>query len=125
MMKRTRTLKSSSNPCKLDKVKRSIKWSTMAATDRNSLYKWIYERNQTAAKRIEGEIRAAINLLKDLPKMGAEYDIKGVRKHPVSNTEFTVFYAIVDADIVVLRVLHQSQNIPLVNFTDENGSWLM
>jgi len=88
-------------------------------------YKWLHDKNRSAAKSIDGKIRASITLLKDNPKMGVAYKIQGVRKHPVKNTEFTVFYTIEGLDVIVLRVLHQSQDIPLVRFTDDGGDWLM
>jgi len=102
-----------------------IEWSGLAIIDRDSLYQWLYEKNKSAAKRIEGKIRGAITLLKDAPGMGSAYDIKGVRKHPIQGTEFTVFYTIEGNSIVILRVLHQSLDVPSVRFTDDGGRWLM
>jgi len=60
-----------------------IEWSGLAIIDRDSLYQWLYEKNKSVAKRIEGN------------------------------------------SIVILRVLHQSMDVPSVRFTDDGGRWLM
>ncbi len=94
-----------------------LKWSKQSVKDMKSLYVWIYERNKQAAKRIRKKIEEVALLLTEMPEMGVSYEDQGVRKHPVQGTEFTIFYLLKGKSIVVLRVRHQSLEVP--RFVDD------
>jgi len=91
---------------------RSLEWSRRAMGDMDALYEYIKKENPKAAKQTHKRIEGAADLIAGMPKMGAVGRYRGTLEHPVSKTNYTIIYKEINQVLVIVRVLHQSKQLP-------------
>ncbi|WP_153555270.1 type II toxin-antitoxin system RelE/ParE family toxin [Roseimaritima sediminicola] len=93
---------------------RSLRYHSLFDTDVLSAADWYDERQSNLGSDFVNRVRTAVNRLTDDPerRTSAEY---GVRYWPVERFPYVVFYDLIQLEILVLGVMHTSQ---------ESGKWL-
>lgn len=87
-------------------------WSAFALSDRDTIFTYIEADNPLAAILVDERIVAAVRRLIDFPESGRVGRIAGTRELVISGTPYIAAYAVKDATIRVLRVLHGAQEWP-------------
>lgn len=89
-----------------------LKWSTRALDQYAEQITYLALRNPDAAETIEKRLEDALDNLSVFPKMGKAGRVEGTFERIVKNTPLVVVY-IIDIDaIVILNILHTSQDYP-------------
>ncbi len=92
-----------------------VTWTKTALNDADGLVEPLMEMNPDAAVRAAQAIRQAGNGLSQNPKRGTMVQgAPGVRKLrvPFGQYGFVIHYAILEDEVVILRVYHARQNRP-------------
>ncbi|MDX8398874.1 MAG: type II toxin-antitoxin system RelE/ParE family toxin [Gallionellaceae bacterium] len=89
-----------------------LEWSKRAIEDMDSLYEYIKKENPKAAKETHERIESAADLIAGMPSMGTVGRYRKTLEHPVSKTDFTIIYKEIKQVLVIVRVLHQSRQLP-------------
>jgi plasmid stabilization system protein ParE len=90
-------------------------WTKPALNDIEQLISYLLEVNPEVAQQIAQSIRKAGDSLSSNPKRGVMVqDVNGVRKLrvPFGRSSFVIHYAVLDDEVVILRVYHGRQNRP-------------
>jgi len=88
-------------------------WTETAREDLVSIREYIAEENPSAARRVAGRIREAVNKLTDQPRLGRPVSHHEVRKLTISGFPYVVYYLHHEsADAVfVVRVMHDARQV--------------
>ena len=89
-----------------------LTWSAFALSDRDAIFTYIEADNPAAAVLIDERIAAAARRLLDFPASGRVGRIAGTRELVINGTPYVAAYAITDATVRILRVLHGAQEWP-------------
>lgn len=89
-----------------------LTWSAFALSDRDAIFRYIEADNPAAAILIDERIVAAARRLLDFPASGRVGRIAGTREVVINGTPYVAAYAITDATVRILRVLHGAQEWP-------------
>lgn len=85
-----------------------IFWTQSARQSRNALVEYIANDNIHAALELDTRISVAASRLADFPQLGKMGRIEGSREL-VIHKHYILVYDIVEEDIVILAILHTSQ----------------
>ncbi len=98
---------------------RQITRSTLAESDYRAIIEYLLEYSEPAADKFANDLTSRLRMIADQPRMGRERDdlASGVRSTVVGR--YVVFYRYSDVEMVVLRIIHGSRDIPRV--FDEAG----
>ena len=85
-----------------------------AEADLDAIFRYLWERNPTAAARVQETIGAQVRLLADQPGLGRPGRTSGTRELVITSTPYIVAYAVDQAHqtVYILRVLHGAQKWP-------------
>lgn len=89
----------------------SILWGEDAVTDLRTIINFIQQRNPSAAEGILDEIEDRVDQLSSFPRQGRPGRVSGTRELVVEPT-YVVVYTESESEVVILRVLHTSQQWP-------------
>ena len=89
-----------------------IRWTDEAQADFAGQIAWIYERNPAAAERVAEDVLASIELLEAFPHRGRTGRREGTRELATRHRPYVVVYKVLEAGVVILRVLHGAQLWP-------------
>jgi toxin ParE1/3/4 len=89
-----------------------LRYTETALIEVNEIFSYISDRNAPAAKRVVARIERTIQNLVDFPEMAQEADEAGVRRMPVAQYPFIVFYTVEADEIVILHVRHGARRWP-------------
>ncbi|NSY46882.1 type II toxin-antitoxin system RelE/ParE family toxin [Agrobacterium tumefaciens] len=89
----------------------SIEWGADALDDLDKITEFIQKRNPPAAERTLAAIEEKVEQLSSFPKMNKAGRVAGTRELVVKST-YVVVYTEDEKEIVILRVLHGSQQWP-------------
>lgn len=89
-----------------------LTWSAFALLDRDTIFTYIEADNPAAAILIDERIVAAARRLLDFPASGRVGRIAGTRELVINGTPYVAAYAINEATVRILRVLHGAQEWP-------------
>ncbi|WP_309762883.1 type II toxin-antitoxin system RelE/ParE family toxin [Agrobacterium pusense] len=89
-----------------------LTWTAFALSDRDAIFTYIEADNPAAAILIDERIVAAARRLLDFPASGRVGRIAGTRELVINGTPYVAAYAITDATVRILRVLHGAQEWP-------------
>lgn len=98
-------------------MKRKSTVHPRADLDLAQQYLYLLERNPDAAERFKEAIRAAIKRVRSDPNYGANLNLEGFESldlrfyRPEGFDKYLVIYQVLDDRVVVLRVLHGSQDL--------------
>jgi plasmid stabilization system protein ParE len=90
----------------------NVVWLPAAETTRDRQLDYVAERNPTAAVRLGDAIARSVARLGERPYLGRMGRVAGTRELVVPRTPFIVIYRIETETVLILRVLHSSQNYP-------------
>lgn len=87
------------------------KLTVRAVDDFRGIYDYtLMKFGETQADRYTGALEAFLGTLSKMPAMGRDYDaVPGVMR--ISFQSHTVFYALRDGGILVVRILHQQMDL--------------
>jgi len=90
-----------------------IAWLTKAQYDLNSIDNYYSEvASKTVSAKILKRIVTSAKLLKENPYMGSASDDEDILEWYVPKTSYTLPYRVINNEIQILRVFHQSQDKP-------------
>jgi toxin ParE1/3/4 len=94
-----------------------VRWSQTALAQLDEIFRYIYERNRSAALSVTKRVEELAALLGEFPLIGHLTDEADVRILPVVRYPFMIFYTIDDAagEVVILHVRHTAQEPPQVS----------
>lgn len=88
-----------------------LEWRQTAIEDRDRIMDYIAQDNPLAALELDEEIESKATSLVDHPKLYKQGRVKGIREMVVRPNYVVVYQETAEA-IVILRVLHASQQWP-------------
>ncbi len=89
-----------------------IQWTDEAKADFSGFTKWLHERNPYAAERVAEDVLASIEILEQFPFSGRAGRIAGTRELVIGKRSYIVVYRVIDAAVIILRVLHGARLWP-------------
>jgi toxin ParE1/3/4 len=89
-----------------------ILWSPQARQDLREIYLYLSADNPTAARALHKQIKQAVALLKENPRIGRPGRVPGTRELVVSGTSYIVPYQIREKRLELLRVYHAARKWP-------------
>lgn len=89
-----------------------IEWLPEAVRNRQDQLDYIGERNPMAAVQLGDAIEEAVDRLASFPEIAPSGRVVGTRELAVSRTPYTLVYRVETSCVVILRLLHGSQNWP-------------
>jgi toxin ParE1/3/4 len=89
-----------------------LTWSAFALSDRDAIFTYIEADNPAAAVLIDERIIAAARRSLDFPASGRVGRIAGTRELVINGTPYVAAYAVTEATVRILRVLHGAQEWP-------------
>lgn len=88
----------------------NIRYSRRALSQLASLHEYLQERNPAAADDVTASIRRTISRLRELPLLGKPSDETDVHVVIEPEYRYRVFYRVEGKQVLVIRVLHGSQD---------------
>jgi toxin ParE1/3/4 len=94
----------------------TVRWTARARLQLLSIRDYVATRNLAAAERIGQTLKAAVELLKDLPNAGRAGTAEGTREWVVRGMPYIIVYELREeiGELHVLGVFHQRQKRPSV-----------
>jgi plasmid stabilization system protein ParE len=87
-----------------------ITYSPRAVADLTAIADYLVERSPQGALAVERRIREVVDRLAEFPGMGREVaQRKGVRVMPLGRYPYSIFYAAIDDELLVLHIRHASR----------------
>jgi toxin ParE1/3/4 len=101
-------------------VRRVIR-TPAAGQDYRDILEYLADHSEQAAERFAEEVADRIRLLSTQPRIGRPRDdlAPGVRSIVIG--QYILFYRASDSEVVVLRILHGSRDIPRVFGDPDSG----
>ncbi len=98
---------------------RQITRSTLAESDYRAIIEYLLNHSEPAADKFARDLTSRLRMVADQPRMGRVRDdlASGVRSIVVGR--YVIFYRHSDDEIIVIRIIHGSRDIPRV--FDEAG----
>jgi toxin ParE1/3/4 len=93
----------------------TVVFTQRAIIDMEELHAYIARRSPSNAHSVLTRIRRAINRLAPFPQSGRVGRLDGTRELVVSGLPYIAIYEVQDERVVVLRVMHTSQQWPQVD----------
>lgn len=90
----------------------TIVFAQRAITDMEEIHAYIARRSPSSAHSVLARIRRAINRLDLFPQSGRVGRLAGTRELVVSGVPYLAIYEVQDDRVVVVRVVHTSQQWP-------------
>ncbi len=89
-----------------------LRFTADALAHLQSIHEFLAARNESAARRIASDIRAAAARLCDFPELGRKGDVAGTHEWVVRGTPYLLVYEVDEpsAEIRVLAVFHGAQD---------------
>ena len=89
-----------------------VRWTTDAADDLQRICDYIAEDRPEAARRIAVDVTLAIGGLSTFPNRGRPGRVDDTRELVLAPLPFIAIYEISEEQVLVLRILHGSQQWP-------------
>ncbi len=89
-----------------------IVWLPWAIQDLSNIRDYIAEENPSAAKKVANIILKTVQLLSKQPYLGQATDIEDVYEKQVVDLPYLIPYRIINNQLQILRVFHESQQKP-------------
>ena len=89
----------------------SVIWRPSAAAQYTQALDYIAERNETAAKRLEGLVIKSMTVLQSAPAAGRPGRVPNTREW-VAHPNYLIIYKVTRTRINILRFLHARQRYP-------------
>lgn len=83
-----------------------------AKDDLNEIRQYLRQESPAAAKKVAARIKSSLLLLTEQPHLGHKTDDEEVMEWHIPGLPYSLPYMIVNNEIRILRVFHNSQNKP-------------
>jgi plasmid stabilization system protein ParE len=83
----------------------SARYRARALEDIDGIYQWRARQSPELANRVEAAIFAAGDWLDEHPMLGSKTDEANVRRWPMTDFRYTIFYLVNEQAIDVLRIM--------------------
>lgn len=83
-----------------------------AKDDLNEIRQYLHQESPVAAKKVAARIKSSLLLLTEQPHLGHKTDDDEVMEWHIPGLPYSLPYMIVNNEIRILRVFHDSQNKP-------------
>ena len=83
----------------------SARYRARALADIDAIHAWRARQSPELANRVEAAIFAAADWLDDHPNLGSKTDDPHVRRWPMTDFQYTIFYRMDEVAIDVLRIM--------------------
>jgi plasmid stabilization system protein ParE len=93
-------------------MKWRVVWGRKATNDIDAISEYIAKGSRRAAKRVSHYIRQAARPLAKSPRLGRAIDSDTTRELILVRYPYVLVYQLVDHEVRILAVFHQSQNRP-------------
>ena len=98
---------------------RQITRSTLAECDFRAAVEYLLEYSEPAAEKFANDLTSRLRMVADQPLMGRERDDLGSGVRSTVVGRYVIFYRYTSDEMIVLRIIHGSRDIPRV-FEDES-----
>lgn len=89
-----------------------LTWRPQALQDLESARRHIAAENPSASRRVMRAILAAVAHLPATPHIGRPGRVSGARERVIPQTPYIVAYTVIEAELVILAVLHGAREWP-------------
>jgi len=96
-------------------TKVAVEWSQSALDDLDNIKKYIAEENPHEAIHVLDEIASTTSMLGEFALSGKIGRVRGTREIVTKKVHFTIVYETSGHEVMVLRVVRQSQQWPPLN----------
>lgn len=83
-----------------------------AKDDLKEIKAYLDDKSPQASKKVATRIKASLRLLSEQPYLGAIKEDEDILEWHIPGLPYTIPYQIVNHEIQILRVFHESQNKP-------------
>lgn len=83
-----------------------------AREDLREIKEYIAKENPEVSRRVAERIKQALHVLSENPYIGNLKDDEGILERHLPGIPYTLPYRIINNDLQILRVFHESQNKP-------------
>ena len=99
----------------------NLEWSIVSKVDMKAAKEHIEKENPRAAREVMNRITTFAEGLLLMPRMGTAWNMPDTYKIPIEKTRFSIIWKFykVDDVVKVLRVMHQSRELP--DSSDDDG----
>lgn len=91
-----------------------IRYTETALRELDEILAYISDRNMTAATAVRARFEGVTGQLSQFPYMAQETSQPGVRRLPLGNFPYVIFYTVEGNEVVILRIRHAARR-PLWN----------
>ena len=89
-----------------------VVWSRAARQDLREIHLYLAAENPNAARALQQQIKQAVRLLRDNPRIGRPGRVPGTREFVISGTTYILPYQIRATRLELLRVYHMARKWP-------------
>jgi len=91
-----------------------IRWTGAALRDRDAIYRYLAKETgrEAVPRRLDAEIVDATALLSQFPLSGRSGRVANTRELLTPNAPYKLIYRVANAQVIILRVVHQTQLWP-------------
>ncbi len=86
-----------------------IRYTETALRELDEILAYIADRNSTAAAAVRTRIERLTGQLSNFPYMAQETERAGVRRLPLGNYPYVIFYIVDGDEAVILRIRHAAR----------------
>jgi toxin ParE1/3/4 len=83
-----------------------VQYTEIALRELDEILAYIADRNVAAAASVRARIEELVEQLSHFPYLAQETDRRGVRRVPLGNFPYVIFYAVEAEEVVILRIRH-------------------
>jgi toxin ParE1/3/4 len=83
-----------------------VRYTETALRELDEILAYIADRNSRAAASVRARIEALVEQLSYFPYLAQETERMGVRRVPLGNYPYVIFYTVEADEIVILRIRH-------------------
>ena len=92
----------------------NVRWAATALRDRDAIYRYLAEETgaDAVSRRVDSEIEDSTSLLSQFPLSGRAGRLANTRELLAHTAPYKLIYRVENTQVVVLRVVHQTQLWP-------------
>ncbi|HEY2136825.1 MAG TPA: type II toxin-antitoxin system RelE/ParE family toxin [Xanthobacteraceae bacterium] len=90
-----------------------VRFSKLALAELDAILADIHAHNPNAAARLNERVRRVVERIAQFPAGARETEQRpGVRRVPLVRYPYVIHYAVIDGDVMILRVIHGARRDP-------------
>ncbi len=89
-----------------------VRYTDTAKADLADISAYLIERNPRASASVGNAVEATVARIALFPESAQATDEPGIRMAPAARFPYLIFYAVIDDDVQIIRVLHGARLRP-------------